>query len=111
MFKDAYEGYDGLDRSLDMIRANPVPFALIGIGMAWLIASNTNVLARIAEDERIAAERRRAAAMVSDLASEVGARAGAIASDVAASVGLGEGSGSAAGRPLGHTGNPLVDEG
>jgi hypothetical protein len=110
MFKNNYDSYDRLDRSLDMIRANPVPFALIAIGTAWLIASNTDVFARIAEDERIAAARRRAAALVSDVASDVGMRAGELASDAAAMVGLGEGSGSA-GRPLGHTGNPLVDEG
>jgi hypothetical protein len=94
MLKDTFEGYDGLSRSLDMIRANPVPFALIGIGTVWLLASNTNVIARI-----------------SDLASDVGTRGGELASDAAATVGLAEGSGSGAERPLGHTGNPLVDEG
>jgi hypothetical protein len=93
MFKDTFDGYDGLNRSLEMIRANPVPFALIGIATGWLIASNTNALARVA-----------------DLASDIGMRAGELASDVAATVGLGESPGSAAERPLGHTGNPLVDE-
>jgi hypothetical protein len=94
MFKDTFDAYDGLNRSLEMIRANPVPFALIGIGTVWLIATNTNVLVRVAE-----------------LASDVGMRGGELASDVAGTVGLGEGSGCRAERPLGHTGNPLVDEG
>jgi hypothetical protein len=81
-----------------MIRANPVPFALIGIGAAWLIASNTNVLVRI-----------------SDLSSEVATRGGEVASDVAKTVGaktvgLGESSPSGAERHLGHTGNAMVDE-
>jgi hypothetical protein len=93
MFKDTFDGDDGLNRSLDMIRANPVPFALIGIGTVWLIASNTNVHVRI-----------------TDLASDVGMRGGEVASDVA-TVGLTRGgSGSGAERPLGHTGNPMVDE-
>jgi hypothetical protein len=94
MFKDTFDGHDGLNRSLDMIRANPVPFALIGIGTVWLIASNTNALARVADPGR-----------------DVGARGGEAAADAAATVGLAEGSGSRTERPLGHTGNPLVDEG
>jgi hypothetical protein len=94
MIKDAFDGNDGLNRSLDMIRANPVPLVLIGIAAGWLIASNTNVLVRI-----------------TDLSSDVATRGGKLASDVAERVGLGAGSGSGAERPLGHTGNPLVDQG
>ena len=100
MFTDSLGGYDGLNR---MIRANPVPIALIGIGAAWLIASNTRVVERIAEDERVEAVRRRA----TELAGNVGSRAGELAANVADRVGLG---GQSADRPLGETGNLLVDE-
>lgn len=106
MFKDSFNGNETLHRSIDMIRANPVPVALIGIGTAWLIASNTGVVDRIAQDERVEAARRR----VSDLASDIGNRAGELASDVAGRVGLGGGAEGGAERPLGHTGYPMVDQ-
>jgi len=109
MFKDNFGGHDGLNRSLEVVRANPLPFALIGIGTAWLIASNTNVVARVAQNERVEAVRRRAANLVAGGASDIGARAGEVASEVAAAVASGEGSHPAADRPLGHTGNPMVD--
>jgi hypothetical protein len=113
MFNDAYGGTGGLNRGLEVIRDNPIPFALIGIGAAWLIASNTGIAAqieRLASDERVEAVRRRAADLVAGVASDIGTRAGRLASDAAATVGLGEGSGSAAELPLGHTGNPMVDD-
>lgn len=92
---------DGLNRGLEMFRANPVPIALIGAGAAWLIASNTGIVDRLANDDRIDAARRR----VTDLASDIGNRAGELASTVAERVGFaGEGE-----RALGHTGNPVVD--
>ena len=94
---------DGINRGLAVVRANPIPIALIGIGAAWLVASNTGVADRIAQSERIGAARRR----VADMASELGDRAGALASDMAGRVGIG---GAGTERPLGETGNPLVDE-
>jgi len=102
MLRDTLGGNDTLNRSLDVIRANPVPVALIGIGAAWLIASNTNMVDRVAQDERVQAARRR----VSDMASDIGNRAGEFASDVADRVGLR----SSGEQPLGRTGNPMVDE-
>src|SRR6202035_674059 len=102
MFKDTLGDDYGLNRSLEIVRANPVPIALIGIGAAWLLASNSGVVDRIAQDQRVEAARRR----VTDLASDVGNRAGELASTVAARVGI---SGNGAARPLGHTGNPMVD--
>lgn len=116
MLNDTTGLHDGLNRGIAVICANPVPFALIGIGAAWLVANNTNLLAqitqsaRIADDEGTAAARRRDADLVAAVASATGTRAGAPASDVAAMVGAGEAAGAAAERPLGHTGNPLVDE-
>jgi len=98
-------GSDTWNRSLDMIRANPVPVALIGIGAAWIVASQTNVVDRVAQDERVEAARRR----VADVASNVSTRAGELASDVASRVGFG-GTGSAGDQPLGRTGNTMVDD-
>jgi Protein of unknown function (DUF3618) len=101
MIRDSLNNSDGLNRSLDIVRANPVPIALIGLGTAWLIASNTGVVDRIANDERIEAARRR----VTDMASDLGNRAGSMASDMAGKIGMGGGD-----RPLGQTGNPMIDE-
>jgi hypothetical protein len=104
MFKDTLGDDYGLKRSLEIVRDNPVPIALIGIGAAWLLASNSGVVDRIAQDQRIAAARRR----VTGLASDVGNRAGELASTVAERVRI---IGNGADRPLGYTGNPMVDEG
>jgi hypothetical protein len=41
------------------IRANQVPLALIGLGTAWLLANNTGLAERVAQDERFQAARRR----------------------------------------------------
>src|ERR1051325_4510474 len=35
MIRDSLNNSDGLNRSLDIVRANPVPIALIGLGTAW----------------------------------------------------------------------------
>jgi hypothetical protein len=104
MLKETFGNNDAWNRSLDIIRANPVPVALIGFGAAWLVANQTNVVDRVATDERVEAARRK----VADVASNVGARAGELASDVASRVGIG-GSGSAGDQPLGRTGNTMVD--
>jgi hypothetical protein len=103
MFKDTLGNDYGLNRSLEIVRANPVPIALIGIGAAWLLASNSGVVDRIAQDRRVEAARRR----VTGLTSDVGNRAGELASTMAERVGI---AGNGADRPLGYTGNPMVDE-
>lgn len=88
-------GFDRLgQQSLEIIRANPIPVALIGLGAAWLIAANT------VPPEHLAAARRRMGGMASDL----GNRASEMASTVGDKIGL---SGE---QPLGHTGNPIVDD-
>jgi Protein of unknown function (DUF3618) len=89
MFRDNFAGSETINRSLAAIRANPVPFALIGIATAWLIASNTGVVERVAGDERVGAARRG----VAEAASGIGTRAGAIAADVAGRIGIGGDSG------------------
>jgi hypothetical protein len=101
MFKDNVADYEELtQQGLDIIRANPIPVALIGIGAAWLIAANT------ISDERAAQARQKIAGIAGDL----GARASELASGIAGRVGLGGGSGNAPDQALGHTGNPMVDE-
>jgi hypothetical protein len=104
MFRDSFNGSEALSRSLAVMRANPVPFALFGMGAAWLIASNTGVIDRVAEDQHVKAAGRR----VSEFAGNIGDRAGAVASDMAGRVGIG--GSSADQQPLGRTGNPVVDE-
>ena len=95
---DMFNQNVGLDRfgqqTLDVIRANPVPVALIGLGAAWLIAANS------VSEEQLAAARRRVGGMANDL----GARAGEMASAAAGKAGL------SSDEPLGRTGNTIVDE-
>src|SRR5579863_3965493 len=43
----------------DTLRANPIPLALVGFGLAWLIAQNTGVVDNVLMDERWRAARRR----------------------------------------------------
>src|ERR1700716_1497038 len=101
MFKDTLGEDYGLHRGLDMVRANPAPIALIGIGAVWLLANNTNAVDRIARDERVQAAGRRMA----DLASDIGNRAGEMATTAVHRIGIG---GNGADQPLGHTGNPMI---
>jgi hypothetical protein len=103
MMKDTLGEDYGLHRGLEIVRTNPVPIALIGIGAAWLLASNTNAVDRLARDERIQMARRR----VTDLASDIGNRAGEMATSAAQRIGI---AGNGADRPLGHTGNPMIDQ-
>ncbi len=42
-----------------VFQANRVPIALIGVGIAWLLASNTGLAERVVQDERVQAARRR----------------------------------------------------
>src|SRR5204863_6536414 len=66
MITDTLDRYDAVNRSLELIRANPIPLALIGIGAAWLIAANT-----VPEEQIVAARRK-----MSDMAGDLGNRAG-----------------------------------
>jgi ElaB/YqjD/DUF883 family membrane-anchored ribosome-binding protein len=72
---ESFNGSQAIHRGLDAVRANPVPVALIGIGAAWLLAANTGLVDRLAQDERVDTAKRRA----SELASEIGTRAGELA--------------------------------
>jgi hypothetical protein len=100
MVTDNLAGHDVLNRSLDMIRANPVPIALIGIGAAWLLAANSKII----PEERVDAARRR----IVGAANDIGSRAGELAAALGDRIGLGGEAGSD--QPLGHTGNPIVDQ-
>ena len=64
MFADLLKG-GGLG---EVIQANKVPLTLIGIGIAWLVASNTGLADRVANDERVQAARRR----IGELAGDIG---------------------------------------
>jgi hypothetical protein len=72
----------------EVIQANRVPLTLIGIGVAWLVASNTGLADRVVNDERVQAARRR----IEEFAGDIGIGGGSS-----------EGSG---GRVLGPDGEP-----
>jgi hypothetical protein len=46
---------------------NRVPLTLIGLGVAWLLASNTGLTERVAQDERVQGVRRRVGELAGDL--------------------------------------------
>jgi hypothetical protein len=73
----------------EVVQANRIPLTLIGIGIAWLVASNTGLADRVVNDERVQAARR---------------RIGEFAGDLGMGGGSSEGSG---GRVLGPDGEPL----
>ena len=51
----------------EVIQANRVPLTLIGIGVAWLVASNTGLADRVANDERVQTARRRIGEFAGDI--------------------------------------------
>jgi len=119
MISDATES---LQNSLDVIRANPIPVALIGLGVAWLISNNTGMTDRVTDTANRVAEParrvgRRAGELatgvaetsrrVADTATGIGRRAGELATGAAQKVGFG----GSDDRALGHTGHPMVDQG
>ena len=74
----------------EVMQANRVPLTLIGIGVAWLMASNTGLADRVVNDERVQAARR---------------RIGEFAGDIGIGGSSSEGSG---GQVLGPDGEPLT---
>ena len=61
----------------EVIQANKVPLTLIGIGVAWLVASNTGLADRVANDERVQAARRRIGEFAGDIGIGGGSSDGA----------------------------------
>jgi hypothetical protein len=51
----------GISIGFEGVRADPIALALIGVGLAWLVAVNTRVLDTVAQDERVRAARQRLA--------------------------------------------------
>jgi len=73
MFADSLKG----GRLGEVIQANKVPLTLIGIGVAWLVASNTGLADRFANDERVQAARRRIGEFAGDIGIGGGSSDGA----------------------------------
>lgn len=92
-FKGATIAGSGLGEA---IHANWLPLSLIGVGVAWLLASNTGIAERVAQDERIQAAGRR----IGEFAGELGI-SGAKPEDKA----------GRAGQILGPDGEPLTGSG
>jgi ElaB/YqjD/DUF883 family membrane-anchored ribosome-binding protein len=51
----------------EVVQSNGIPLALIGVGIAWMVANNTGLAQRFANDERLLAARRRVGDLVTDL--------------------------------------------
>jgi hypothetical protein len=51
----------------DTLQANWIPLSLIGVGIAWLVAGNTAVVERVANDERVQTAGRRTREIAGDL--------------------------------------------
>jgi hypothetical protein len=52
----------------EVLQANWIPLSLIGVGLAWLAASNTGLAERVAQDERVHAAGRK----IGEIAGELG---------------------------------------
>ena len=52
----------------EVVRANRIPLALIGVGVAWLAANNSGLADRLVQDERVQAARRR----IGEIANGIG---------------------------------------
>jgi hypothetical protein len=52
----------------EVLQANWIPLSLIGVGVAWLVASNTGLAERVAQDERVHAAGRK----IGEIAGELG---------------------------------------
>jgi hypothetical protein len=52
----------------EVFMANRVPLALVGLGVAWLVANNTGLAERVVQDERVQGARRR----IGEFAGDVG---------------------------------------
>jgi hypothetical protein len=52
----------------EVLQANWIPLSLIGVGLAWLVASNTGLAERVAQDERVHAAGRK----IGEIAGELG---------------------------------------
>jgi hypothetical protein len=53
MNTEYYDRRDNMSEIGNMLRANWIPLSLIGVGIAWLVAGNTAVTERVANDERV----------------------------------------------------------
>jgi hypothetical protein len=51
----------------EVIQGNAIPLTLIGVGIAWMLASNTSFTERVVNDERVQAARRRVGEIATDL--------------------------------------------
>jgi hypothetical protein len=76
MITEAIGEERGVSIGFNGFRADPIALALLGIGVAWLIAANTGIFEAVAEDERVRAARRRLADLAGIGGGEGGASAG-----------------------------------
>jgi hypothetical protein len=67
MRTDYYDRRDNVSEIGDRLQANWIPLSLIGVGIAWLVAGNTAVVERVANDERVQTAGRRVREIAGDL--------------------------------------------
>ncbi len=63
MSRDSWKG-NGFG---EVVQSNTVPLTLIGVGIVWLVASNTGLVDRVVNDERVQAAQRRIGEFAGDL--------------------------------------------
>lgn len=78
----------------EALQANRLPLVLIGVGVAWLVASNAGLTERVAQDQRIQTARRR----IGEMAAEIG-------------IGNGSRPRSGAGQIVRPSGEPIIHAG
>jgi hypothetical protein len=93
---DMFMNRNALNDGLEAVRANPIPVALIGVGVAWLIAANS------IPDQRLVQARDK----ITGMAGDIGSRAGELASGMTDKLGWRSDTGS-----LGETGYPMTNGG
>ena len=77
MSTEHYNVSDGNGGMAEALQTNWVPLSLIGVGIAWLIASNTGLAERVAQDDRVQAASRKIGEMAGQLGVSGGGGEGA----------------------------------
>ena len=67
MDTEYYSRADNVSKVGNTLQANWIPLSLIGVGIAWLVAGNSGVTERVANDDRVQTASRRVREIAGDL--------------------------------------------